>query len=110
MPKILGLDIGEKRIGVAISDGLGLLAHPLKTLNWKGPEDLVKQLKELIEQNQVQALVAGIPFTMKGTDSQKTKEVKHKLAQKLYGNKLSRCRFTYLKHGGMKNLICRKVL
>ncbi len=72
MGKILALDIGEKRIGVAISDELLFLAHPLKTLNWKGFNKFLLELEEILQQNSVRELVVGVPYTLKGNISQKT--------------------------------------
>ncbi|MGD9488884.1 MAG: Holliday junction resolvase RuvX [Calditrichaceae bacterium] len=75
MKKILGLDIGERRVGVAISDGIGMFAHPLKTLQWKNVQLLAAELKMIIEEQNVDRVVIGIPFTMKGTSSKKTTEI-----------------------------------
>lgn len=74
-PKILALDIGSVRIGVAVSDGLRLMAHPLKTLKWKSEEIFLDDLKKLIIENSCNTLVVGVPFTMKGTESEQTKKV-----------------------------------
>jgi putative holliday junction resolvase len=75
--KILGIDLGDRRIGLALSDGLGLLAHPLVTLPWKGTEALIKELNQIIDRESVRKLVIGVPFTMKGTHSAKTEQVKN---------------------------------
>ncbi len=75
MKKILGLDLGERRVGVAISDGIGMFAHPLKTLQWKGVQHLAAELKMIIGEQNVDRVVIGIPFTMKGTSSKKTTEI-----------------------------------
>jgi putative Holliday junction resolvase len=75
VPKVLAIDIGSVRVGVAISDGLGLLAHPLLTLNWQGKKKLSEDLKEIIHTNNVKVLVVGVPYTMKGTESIQTKNV-----------------------------------
>ncbi len=80
--KIIALDIGEKRIGTAVSDALGMLAHPLKTIVWKGYNRFVEELKELIAEQEAAALVIGMPYTLKGTASKKTEEVQ-KLAEQL---------------------------
>lgn len=75
MNKKLALDIGEKRIGVAISDGLGMLAHPLKTLKWKNINTLVEDLNQIISSHDIDCVVVGIPYSMKGTLSAKTEQV-----------------------------------
>ncbi len=80
--KILAIDVGEKRVGVAISDALGMLAHPLKTIRWKTTAALVYELKEIVEQEKVVSLIVGMPYTLKGGFSKKTEEV-HKIAEVL---------------------------
>ncbi len=80
--KIIALDIGEKRIGVAVSDALGMFAHPLKTIAWKGYNRFVGELKEIIAVQEAAAVVIGMPYTLKGTASKKTEEVQ-KLAGQL---------------------------
>lgn len=75
MKKVLALDIGEKRIGVAISDALGMLAHPHQTLQWKGISDLASTLNRIIDSEDVDTIVVGVPVTMKGTPSRKTNEI-----------------------------------
>jgi len=74
-PKILALDIGSVRVGVAVSDGLRMLAHPLTTIQWQSEEQFIKQLGELVIENKSELLVIGVPYTMKGTDSEQTKKV-----------------------------------
>ena len=73
--RILALDIGEKRIGLAISDELFLFAHPLETIIFKGLNDLIEKLKTIISSKNITELVIGIPYTLKGTNSKKTEEV-----------------------------------
>jgi len=73
--KLLGLDIGEKRVGVSISDALGMLAHPLKTIAWKNKDALILALKEIIQQEKIVSIVVGMPYTLKGGFSKKTEEI-----------------------------------
>jgi len=75
MEKILGLDMGEKRVGVAVSDGLKMLAHPLKTLPWKNEAQLLADLQEIIREENIVIVVVGLPITMKGHYSKRTEEV-----------------------------------
>ncbi|MBO1348790.1 MAG: Holliday junction resolvase RuvX [Hormoscilla sp. GUM202] len=71
----LGLDIGKKRIGVAGCDGTGLIATGLTTISrtsrFFGPSaartQVVASLRELVVERQVQVLVIGLPYTMKGS-------------------------------------------
>ncbi len=75
MGKILGLDIGAKRVGVAVSDELLFLAHPLKTIPWKGFKVFVKELQNLIDEQSIIKIVVGVPYTLDGNVSQKTEEI-----------------------------------
>lgn len=65
--KVLGLDIGEKRIGIAISDELRYTAQGMRVLNRSGLEDDLKGLKELIEETEVSEVVLGLPKNMDGS-------------------------------------------
>lgn len=71
----MALDIGTVRIGLAISDGLGLYAHPYETIKWSGNASLVQKLKELIRTHNIAKLVIGLPYTMQKTESAQTKKV-----------------------------------
>ncbi len=65
-PRYLGLDIGDKRIGVAVSDALGLLAQPLLTLHRGNPRDDMRSLRRLLRRHECVAIVAGLPFHLSG--------------------------------------------
>ncbi len=78
----LGLDIGSKRIGVAGCDGTGLIATGLTTIDRTSFEQDVAQLRELVEQRQVQLLVVGLPYSLDGTIGLQAKKVQ-KLARRL---------------------------
>ncbi len=65
--RIMGLDIGEKTIGVAISDELGLIAQGLKTIIRKGSEEDFSEIRNLIASYQIQKIVVGLPKNMNGT-------------------------------------------
>lgn len=63
----LGLDVGKKRIGVAGCDGTGLIATGLLTLERRSFEQVLAQLRQIVEERQVQVLVVGLPYSMNGT-------------------------------------------
>ncbi|WP_066194287.1 MULTISPECIES: Holliday junction resolvase RuvX [Gracilibacillus] len=69
MTKILGLDVGSKTIGVAISDELGWTAQGLTTLHWTEPEyDSIKDtFKQLMEEHTIDKVVIGLPKNMNGS-------------------------------------------
>jgi len=64
--RILGLDLGSKRIGVALSDELGLTAQPLLVLERRSRAKDIQALGELIEAHQVEEVVLGLPRRLSG--------------------------------------------
>ncbi len=73
----MALDIGSVRIGVSVSDGLGMLAHPLTTLKMGKKDKLpLDEIKKLIGEKGVQRLIVGMPYTMKGSDSIQTRKIR----------------------------------
>lgn len=87
----LGLDYGEARVGVAITDELNITVQGLETIQRNNSDKVVlRRLDEILEQYQVDTIVVGLPITLKGTESErtvKTKEFIHKLKCKY--NKLN---------------------
>lgn len=73
--RILGIDLGEKRVGVALSDELGITAQPLETFESQGPEKDLAHLNYLIKTYRVEELVVGLPKTQKGKIGNIAKEV-----------------------------------
>jgi putative Holliday junction resolvase len=73
----LGLDIGSKRIGIALSDELTITAQPLEVLSAKTSEQDAKHIVGLVNQYAVSEIVVGMPFNMDGsagTQAQKVRE------------------------------------
>lgn len=67
MDKVIGLDIGKKRIGIAMSDIMGIIAHPVETIQ-REPEKLaIEKIKKLAKENNVKIIVAGLPKNMNNT-------------------------------------------
>lgn len=75
MGRILAIDYGEKRIGLALSDISQFLASPYKTIENRSKKIVINEIKEIIQLKEVEEIVVGLPKTMKGTFSKKTKEV-----------------------------------
>ncbi len=71
--KILGVDYGSKRVGLAISDELGMLARELEVVDSK---KCLERIKELLERETISKVVVGLPLGMGGQDTQKTTEVR----------------------------------
>lgn len=65
--RIMGLDIGDKTIGVAVSDIMGLTAQGVTTIKRIGKKKDIEAIKKIIEEKQVNKIVSGIPKNMNGT-------------------------------------------
>ena len=65
--RIMGLDVGDKTIGVAVSDLMGLTAQGVKTIKRVGKKIDIEALKEIIKERQVNKIVSGLPKNMNGT-------------------------------------------
>jgi len=71
--RILGLDIGDKRIGVAISDELEIISTPLEVFN--NDKKVKEKLQKLINEYKIKKIVVGIPYTLKGEVGIQAKKV-----------------------------------
>jgi len=67
MPRTLGVDYGERRVGLAISDELGLLALPLDILPVQGAKQVIRDVLRLCQEKQVAVIVVGLPLNMDGS-------------------------------------------
>ena len=72
----LGLDIGDKRIGVALSDPQGILASPFTIINCKSETADIETIADIINQQQVEQVIAGLPRSMDGSLGQQAEKVK----------------------------------
>jgi len=72
----LGLDVGDKRIGVALSDPEGKLASPLTIINCQGDIADVKAITDIISQQQVRKVIVGLPRSMDGSLGKQAEKVK----------------------------------
>ena len=76
MARILGVDYGDTRIGLAISDPMKSIAFPYKTVNNKSLEYLIDFFKKLILEKEIDCLVIGLPIGLNGKDTEQTKKVR----------------------------------
>jgi len=76
MARILGIDFGEKRVGLALSDRLNLIASPYKTIQYASENDLLNKIKKIVSDKEIETFVLGLPLNMKGQDSNQTKKVR----------------------------------
>ncbi len=65
--RTIGLDVGTRTIGIAISDELGITAQGLKTLRRKSGEEDLREIAEIVRQFEVEKIVFGLPKNMDGT-------------------------------------------
>ena len=75
MKRVLGIDHGEARIGLALSDELGMLAHPLETIHVAETEPLGR-ICELVAEKRVETIVLGMPYRMDGTEGPAVRKVR----------------------------------
>ncbi|OKZ57891.1 MAG: Holliday junction DNA helicase RuvA [Clostridium sp. 26_21] len=91
MKRFLGIDYGDARTGIAITDALGITAQGLETINNKGSDKIIlKRLDELFSQYDVDTIVIGRPINMNGTESERT-ETTDKFIHKL------KCKYNNMK-------------
>jgi len=74
--RILAIDFGDVRVGLALSDLTCTISKPFKTINYINIEDLLIQIFEITKENQVNKIVVGIPYNMKGEDTKQTIKVR----------------------------------
>lgn len=87
----LGIDYGDSRVGIAISDALGITAQGLETIHHNGNDKIVlKRLEEILNQYEIDTFVIGMPYNLNGMSSERV-EVTKKFINKL------KCKFNKVK-------------
>ena len=75
--RILGIDYGDSRVGVAITDPLGITVQGLETIERKNSDKIVlKRLDEILTNYEVEIIVVGMPLNMNGTKSESANIIK----------------------------------
>ena len=74
--RLIGLDLGSKRIGVSICDEKQLIATPFKTINRTSNNELIKELKTIVDENNIKGIVIGNPLNMDGSSGRSAQSVK----------------------------------
>ena len=85
--RLIGLDLGSKRIGVSICDEKQSIATPFKTINKTNTNDLIEDLKEIIEENNIEGIIIGNPVNMDGSfgrSAQSVNDVSKNISNSLY--------------------------
>ncbi len=74
--RLIGLDLGSKRIGVSICDEKQLIATPLKTINRNTINELILELNVIINENDIKGIIIGNPLNMDGSSGRSAQSVK----------------------------------
>ncbi len=74
--RLIGLDLGSKRIGVSICDEKQLIATPFKTINKNTLTELISELKVIIQENNIKGIIIGNPLNMDGSSGRSAQSVK----------------------------------
>ena len=74
--RLLGLDLGSKRIGISICDEKQLIATPFKTINRNSLNEIINELKEIINENNIKGIIIGNPLNMNGSLGRSAQSVK----------------------------------
>ena len=78
----IGLDYGDTRIGVAATDELGILAHPVTTIQNQEIGQVLEQIANVISQRKIKIMIPGLPLRMDGTEGSSAEKVR-KFSKKL---------------------------
>jgi len=84
--RLLALDPGERRTGVAVSDELGLFAHPRPALLQRNTAELVESVAQMVADEQIGEVIVGLPLSLSGRESEQTeraREFANRLRQRL---------------------------
>tara|TARA_B110000003_G_scaffold214548_1_gene213749 strand:- start:27 stop:440 length:414 start_codon:yes stop_codon:yes gene_type:complete len=81
--RVLGIDYGDSRVGLALSDPLKIIASPYKTIKNQGSDFLIEEIKSIRILEDIEYLVLGLPIGLKGQETKQTTKVRS------FGNILS---------------------
>ena len=89
--KTMGIDYGDSRVGIALTDSLGITAQWLETIHHNGNDKIVlKRLEEIINEKEVDTIAIGMPYKLNGDEADRV-EITKKFIQKL------KCKFNKVK-------------
>ena len=74
--RLMGLDYGDSRTGVAVSDLLGITAQGVESIKYTSEKQLIQRLGEIIQEYQVKKIVIGLPLNMNATSGQRVEKTK----------------------------------
>ncbi len=78
--RLLAIDPGQRRTGVAVSDDLGMYAHPRPALTADSTEALIEAVEAVVQSEQIAEVVVGLPLSLSGGDSAQTAAVRRLIA------------------------------
>jgi len=84
--RIIGVDMGTKKVGISISDENRKIATPLKTIDYKNIEYLGNEIQKIVKDSGIDAIIFGNPLNMDGTKGSATQSIKDKM--KLLSDKI----------------------
>ena len=85
--RLIGVDMGSKKVGISISDENIKIATALKTVDYKGIEHLTNEIDVIVKENNIKAIIFGNPINMDGSEGASSQSVKDKI--KLIGKKIN---------------------
>jgi len=77
LSRVLGIDYGERRIGLALSDPMGIIAKPLKIIDRKKTADYFSEIIDTCKEKNANIIVVGLPLTLRGKQSKQTEIVQN---------------------------------
>jgi putative Holliday junction resolvase len=86
MARLLGLDVGERRVGVAISDPTGTVARPLTTIVRSSRQADFETVSQLVAEHEVEVVIVGLPLSLDGTEgpqARQTRRYAERMAERL---------------------------
>ena len=84
--RLIGVDMGTKKVGISISDENRKIATPLKTIDYKNIEYLGNEIQKIVKDSGIDAIIFGNPLNMDGTKGSATQSIKDKM--KLLSDKI----------------------
>ncbi|MEE8437095.1 MAG: Holliday junction resolvase RuvX [Candidatus Neomarinimicrobiota bacterium] len=76
MGRILGIDHGNRRIGLALSDPMQIISKPLETITYSNIKTVFEKLKLLVREKEVEKIILWLPLGMRGHDTDQTRQVR----------------------------------
>jgi len=70
MSRVLAIDYGERRIGLAVSDPLRIAAHGMPTMENRSPEEVMDSLRRIVDELSIEEIVVGLPLNMDGSEGE----------------------------------------